>query len=219
MPNLDGYDATREIRRGAGDGSRTPIIAMTASAMRGDRELCLAAGMDDYLSKPLRLEELDRVLDEWVRPSDAGGGPAAGPAADGAPDPLAYLRDAVGDEDLVREVVELFCEDAVIRVADLEGALASGDAEVLRRAAHALKGSAANVGASEVSRLAHRVELHGKAGRPDDARPLVARLQHEVARTTVELRASLGCRREDPGRRGRPHIGAHPAPVRGAARA
>jgi PAS domain S-box-containing protein len=81
MPRLDGYDATRAIRRQEAGGSRTPIIAMTASAMRGDRELCLDAGMDDYLAKPLRLDQLQRVLEEWVSVPEPVDGPPAGPAA------------------------------------------------------------------------------------------------------------------------------------------
>jgi PAS domain S-box-containing protein len=76
MPALDGYDSTREIRRQEAGRARSPIIAMTASAMRGDRERCLAAGMDDYLSKPLRVQDLERVLDEWIRtPIQAGPSP------------------------------------------------------------------------------------------------------------------------------------------------
>jgi PAS domain S-box-containing protein len=190
MPVLDGYGATREIRRREDTGTRVPIIAMTASAMRGDRERCLAAGMDDYLTKPLRLDDLDRVLDAWVRPDEeAGGGIAGAPAGQ---DTLAHLREVLGgDPGLVAEVIELFCTDATRRLDDLDVALAMADFDGLRRTAHALKGSSANVGAAGVTQLAERAERHAEDGDGVAAAAAVAHLHDEVARAVTALRSEL----------------------------
>jgi len=192
MPELDGYDATRAIRRREGRGPRTPIIAMTASAMRGDRELCLAAGMDDYLSKPLRVDQLERALDTWVRDGAGGADGADGVAG---PEPLdgtlGRLREAIGGGDVLAEIVELWCTDSDRRVGECAAALGAGDAPALRAVAHTLKGSAANVGAAEVVKLAETIERHAADGVLEPVRPAVDRLGGEVARAASALRAEL----------------------------
>ncbi len=188
MPELDGYDATREIRRREGAGPRIPIIAMTAGAMRGDREQCLAAGMDDYLSKPLQLGELDRALAAWVRPREPGAAVAVATLDD---DRLLELREAFGDDDVVTEIVDLYCADAVARTDEMGAALADGDAEGMRRVAHALKGSSQNVGATAVTRLCERIELQAVGDGLEEVRLLVGRLQGEVPRAAAALRAKL----------------------------
>jgi CheY-like chemotaxis protein len=119
MPEIDGYETTAIIREQEGDRRRIPIVAMTANAMSGDRERCLAVGMDDYISKPIERTRLAEVLRRWVPlvPVAVSAEPASPPAA------------------LRRELGALFLEDVPARVAELEAAVRQEDREALRRAA------------------------------------------------------------------------------------
>jgi PAS domain S-box-containing protein len=191
MPEMDGFEATRVIReREADTGRHMPIVAMTAHAMKGDRERCLAAGMDDYLAKPVQRSELERVL-AWVAGLPAPAAQAASPA-----EPAAFDRDAAierlgGDEALFAEVAGLFLADAPQQLEAIRKAAAARDAQALRHAAHSLKGSAAYVGGTAASSAAHKLE---RLGAEDDLRaaPEALRtLEREVARLAAALNTVL----------------------------
>jgi two-component system sensor histidine kinase/response regulator len=150
MPEMDGYEATAALRERENAGERLTIVAMTAHAMKGDRERCLAAGMDDYLAKPLRPEELDAVLERWLHT------PAAAPQAAPSPEPASMAlvdgaRARVFREDypeIVDQLIELFEDSTPPLLRELRDSAAAGDVETVRRAAHKLKGSCQNIGAS-----------------------------------------------------------------------
>jgi two-component system, sensor histidine kinase and response regulator len=193
MPELDGYETTREIRRLEHGGPRTPIIAMTANAMQGERERCLAAGMDDYLTKPLRQRTLKDTLSRWVpgRPatsSDPDPGPANG-ARIGAGSDAQVLEDAIVielealDGDVLADLVALYFDDAAQRAADLADAVTRADADAVARMAHTLRGSSATLGAAHVARIASELERTAKAG---DLAPCPALLEalHGALETT-----------------------------------
>ncbi|MFL5911731.1 MAG: response regulator [Gaiellaceae bacterium] len=205
MPEMDGYEATAEIRRREGSERRIPIIAMTASAMQGDRQRCLAAGMDDYVPKPVRIEEIRAALERWVAP---GGTPAPVPDADGHGrwsgkelpvldrsqlDQLEELGASVGGPDFVRQLVEDFEAQAVARLVDLRIAAERGDVSRLARSAHSLKGGAGVLGAARVA--AACAELEATAD-PAGARPAVEQLHVEVERVVALLRTEVGIDRE-----------------------
>lgn len=188
MPEMDGFEATAEIRRREKPGKRIPIVALTASVMKGDREKCLEAGMDDYMSKPLDPDELGRVLKKWIEKADEESAPARAhePAEAEADDPpideevLGLAAD--GDEFFMRELVEIYIRDAAERIAAIEMALSSGEAELLRRTAHALKGASANIGAKTLQRLAHELENAGRLGVLAGARTTFDELNAEWGR-------------------------------------
>ncbi len=170
MPEMDGYEATQEIRRreGANEGSgvRMPIIAMTANAMQGDREKALEAGMDDYVPKPVKPQELDAVLGSWISQGKGRETQPQASALDGESDsanPLPSIDSSVleglrdlqqkGEPDILAEFVELFLDDTPVRLKALRAAVEEGDERSVERTAHALKGSCENIGVARMAVL------------------------------------------------------------------
>jgi len=165
---------------------------MTALAMRGDRERCLEAGMSDYVSKPIRPQELQRALE---RVATTGRGPA--PAADALPldtGVLANLRllQDPGEPDFVGELIDHFLADMPPRLAALARAAEKGDARELERLAHSLKSSAANLGVMGVSALAGHLEERASGGSLDQAGHTVNRLREVFASVRPMLEAAKG---------------------------
>ena len=177
MPEMDGYEATAEIRRREKAGEHVPIVAVTAHALAGERERCLAAGMDDYLTKPLRTRDLEAMVRTWAGPGaegvreraaagDAATAPAPARPPEEASQVLARVREMTDDDDTAREVVDLFLSGAADGLRELRRGEEAGDATAVLRAAHKIKGSARNVGAEELAALAERMEE-----RSDDRAP------------------------------------------------
>jgi two-component system sensor histidine kinase/response regulator len=203
MPELDGYAATRRIRERETGGARLPIVAMTAHAMAGDREKCLAAGMDDYVAKPLRPDEIDQMLARWL-PADGNGhengdGPAAA-SVDPAPDETDPIDDArFGDlardfsPDVVREVVHAFIDSTPSIIERIVLAAEGEDHVEIAQGAHRLKGGCLAVGAGELNDLADELERLGRDEAPGDAlRDAARRLERSWTRTRRALRERVG---------------------------
>jgi CheY-like chemotaxis protein/HPt (histidine-containing phosphotransfer) domain-containing protein len=199
MPELDGFEASREINR-RWPGTRPRIVAMTANAMQGDRDLCVAAGMDDYVAKPIHVEELVAALERSApRMASAADGP---PGADGrdATDPVGRepvdrnvfeaLAATMGT-DFAAELVDTFLDDGCELVDTLRRALAQEEVETFRRAAHSLKSSSETLGAMEVGALARELEGIARSGRLDGAE---ARME-SLARCYDVLVQALGAMR------------------------
>jgi len=189
MPGLDGHAVARAHRQNeaAQPGRRLPIVALTANAVAGDREQCLAAGMDDYLTKPLSGDALDRVLARWL---PAGGGGDA-PALD--PKIIASLDDP-DDPGFLVELVDLFLADTPPRLEGLCQAAAERNWEVAVEAAHALQGSAANMGARPLGEICHRALVLAR-GQNEEITQATAQAQRELARTSAALRSLAADRR------------------------
>ncbi len=200
MPEMDGFTAATEIRRAEQGRRRVPIIAMTASVVKGDRERCLAAGMDDYVPKPVTPEAVAAALSRWVIGAVAAGSPAeggkAGPGAavtDGVVDPvrLQLLRrmGPAGGSIFVR-MVDAFLSDAVSGLAALGEAVLVEDGEAVRQEAHRIRGAAANLGAMSMAELCEELESIGTSGDLSDARGLLRRAEAELDVVSGVLRAA-----------------------------
>ena len=203
MPELNGWEATAAIRsREAAYGVHTPIIAMTAHALKGDQERCLAAGMDGYVSKPIRTDSLFEEIDRCISGASATPIEQTQENSDHQAAPLepetqlqevlhraALLERMEGDRALLAEMVALFFEESPRQVAELREALARGDAAAAERVAHKLKGAVSNFAAPAAAAVAGQVEKYARAGDLSRVRKVVRSLERELERLRPVLTA------------------------------
>jgi two-component system, sensor histidine kinase and response regulator len=179
MPVLDGLAATAAIRaQERTQGTHVPIIAMTAHAMRGDRERCLAAGMDGYVTKPLKATDLAAAIAQlWPAVSS--------PETQGVTPPIdisAALQNVEGDQDLLVDLFEAFRQDYPKQLEELQDAIGAGDAERIAQVAHSLKGAVGYFGAQTVNALAYRLETMGHQADLEGALAILQQLERELER-------------------------------------
>ncbi|HEV7612341.1 MAG TPA: response regulator [Steroidobacteraceae bacterium] len=203
MPLVDGYEATREIRRLEAGTRRIPIVALTAHAMKGDQEKCHAAGMDDYLSKPIDRAKLDACLAHLLRSSGstgampaikevpvAGGDDAASPVCAQYPvDWDALLESIDGDQEFARDLADAFVATVDRELAIIALAVSSGDTAALGISAHTLQGASANLRASAAASAAAQLETASRSGESSKIPALAETLTTEVRKTIAYLSA------------------------------
>ncbi len=204
MPELDGLEATRRIRDSQSPlpNHHLPIIAMTANAMQGDRECCLAVGMNDYITKPLVPQALADVLDKWLPPdspatADEPPTPAVEPAAVSAPelpvfDKAGMLARLMDDEGLARKIVDLFLKSTPPQIETLRGFLEVGDGPSAACQAHSIKGSSATLGGKALQAVASDIEQAAKAGELDSAVRWLAELDAQFDQLQMAMCQELG---------------------------
>lgn len=181
MPEMDGYAATEAIRRRETEGRHIPIVAMTAHVMVGDREKCIKAGMDDYIPKPIKTENLHAILAKWHPTTDASD------KQDGPTDPLT-------DPAFVRQVSALFLKETPSYLRAMKRALRKKDAAELSAAAHSVAGSCCIVGTKELKVLCQTIEGKAEAGLLKEVAPLLKKLEGEFR--VVEKLLSAKSRRK-----------------------
>jgi response regulator RpfG family c-di-GMP phosphodiesterase len=201
MPEMDGYAATTAIRRREGATQHTPIIAMTANAMRGDRERCLKAGMDDYISKPIDAAELFAVLTRWLPQIDKRPGSSeeeltsiATPLADTHVTERLDLFEHEFSAAMVVRLISKFLPDTAQRLVDLRKAVEAADAPAVARAAHGLKGSYGNIGSQEAAGLCLQLEQEARSGSVREAEGWLGRLEEGFPQLTWLLQAQKTAR-------------------------
>jgi two-component system sensor histidine kinase/response regulator len=218
MPEMDGYAAAAEIRRSTGPIRLVPIVAMTAHVLAGDREKCLAAGMNDHLGKPLRVDELRAALARWLPPTtgsdpaevkgstatshDLGRAdlPASPDMPQRAPAPspldvnsLKRIRDLAQctDPTLVARVLNAFATDSARRMATLREAAGKEDFASLANEAHGLKGASLNVGATRMAQIAQRVYERSLEKRMTGMDEFLEQLEGELIRAKGQIEIEL----------------------------
>jgi two-component system, sensor histidine kinase and response regulator len=199
MPEMNGLEATRLIRqREAETAAHIPIIAMTARAMKGDREECIAAGMDAYVSKPVQFAELFKTISSLVPSVEEGWEPAAGETREAGAERVngasrqvvnqeALLEMVGGDVEFLRQVVRVFLDTSPAHLARIHEAIARRDSGLLQEAAHALKGAVGGLQATPAYEAALHLERLGRAGEMAGAEPALARLDEEIQRLKTVL--------------------------------
>ncbi len=188
MPELDGYEATGIIRKSESMPFREiPIIALTANAVKGDRERCIAAGMSDYLCKPVKLTELEAMMSKWLEAKPSL------PALDEAT--VANLEELTGDTSLVQELTELFQKEAPERAARLGELFSQGNLDEVKKVAHALGSSAGNIGGAHLCNLCRELEaLENDDQQTVRMLALIGEISEEIPRVIYSLKAYLRAR-------------------------
>jgi HPt (histidine-containing phosphotransfer) domain-containing protein len=206
MPEMDGFTATRELRKrefGGEEKRHIPVIALTANAMDGDREKCLEAGMDDYLRKPLAQSELVNALARWLTRRDSDGDQSgtittdqesviarqpplpAGRTINNAA--LDNIRNLQGGEAILAKVIDLYLEDSPLILNNIRDAIKQDDPDALRSSAHKFKSSSANLGADRLAELCKQLEALGRSGSAEGAAAILV----EVEGAYESVQASL----------------------------
>ncbi|HLP18079.1 MAG TPA: PAS domain S-box protein [Bacteroidota bacterium] len=198
MPEMDGFEATRQIRMREEDGRHATIIAMTANALQGDRERCIEAGMDDYISKPVRQNDLLEMIKRWSPMQKSEPEPAPVPAQLDDSEVidvkrLNELSQIGGDEepDLLRVLVMMYLNDSVKRIASIFASVESGDIQKMTIAAHTLKGSSGNMGVRLLVPTCSEIEAIGKRQSTAGVVPLYEKLEHDYSIVKVALERFL----------------------------
>lgn len=200
MPEMDGYELTQAIREAEAGRQRMPIIALTANAIKGEALQCRDAGMDDYLTKPVKLENLRAMLDQWLAdPSvpdmsspdmPAQAEPATAPAAQAGAVDVSVLKALVGDDmDDIQALLQDFRLSAVKAAAEIEEACQAGEAVKVGAVAHRLKSSARSVGALQLGELCAQLEALGKEGKQQRLAELIPQFKAEVAAVEACLKS------------------------------
>jgi CheY-like chemotaxis protein/HPt (histidine-containing phosphotransfer) domain-containing protein len=205
MPDMDGFETTRRIRdpRSGVANHKVPVIAMTALAMKGDREECLRAGMNDYLSKPIKPQALADVLEKWLAretgadqaephsfPPDRRLPTAGDPAAQAIPvfDEKALYDRLTGDEEMVGMIIEEFLSYMPDELRELRELVKEGKAELAGRQAHKIKGAAATVGGEILREAAEAMEQAGRDGDLEQLQGLISSLEMQFSRLAAAMR-------------------------------
>jgi PAS domain S-box-containing protein len=202
MPVMDGIEATKQIRASTSSAfdAQIPVIAVTAHARESDRQECLAAGMSDYISKPINLAALTEVVLRWLpKPEQENTAARNAPAAPtvtkagagGVFDRVGALSRLMDDEELMNEVIEGFLMDTPGQIAELRKLVALGDVKAAGLKAHLIKGSASSVGGEAMRAVAHEMEQAGKSGDMDVVAAGLEDLEHEFERLREALQSSL----------------------------
>jgi two-component system sensor histidine kinase/response regulator len=202
MPVMDGFEATRKIRAD-GRFDALPILAMTANAMSGDRELCMAAGMNDHIGKPIDIDQLFASLARWIKPQDPAGNLAATSGASvlaqqtdvphiACLDIKQAMRRVGGNGKLLRKLIGRFVETQSDAMTRLQAALDAGDLDTAIREAHTTKGLAGNIGASQLLSLAGAVEAALKHGETTSLPHALAAMAQELALVISQITQALG---------------------------
>lgn len=197
MPLMDGFAATAAIRElEKVNDTKTPIVAMTAHALKGDRERCLAAGMDEYLSKPIRSKQLAAILGTLMQNENLPETSPYSPNAESLPvdsliDWTTALEGVDGDRELLKSVVEVFLEESQRLFQDLKSAVHAQDTARVRSRGHSLKGAMLGVGAFTTADLAQSLEMGAGDGSLQSMAETLQDLEQKYGRITAELREFL----------------------------